>query len=207
LGPSVSQDKRYLGLKHQVALVNRDDEPGFIFDGPAVLRTSELGASSSFRVVLNQAPAATVRLALSSSDEGEGKVDPAELVFEPGNWNQAQTVTLTGVDDDAWDGTQSYKVVTGAATSADPQYAALDPTDLDARNSDDDFERVAAQVVSAGLYCPNPSPQQLGAPSASRWTPVCPPTRSRWRALARESPWWPSSAPRDAPSCARRTPA
>jgi hypothetical protein len=50
----------------------------------------------------------------------------------------AQTVTLTGIDDDDRDGTESHKVVTGAATSADPQYAALDPTDLNARNADND---------------------------------------------------------------------
>jgi hypothetical protein len=43
--------------------------------------------------------------------------------------------------------------MTGAASSADPGYAALDPPDLNARNSDNDFERVAPQVVSAGLSC------------------------------------------------------
>jgi hypothetical protein len=93
IGPAVSRDSRYAGATGSaVSLVNRDDEPGFTFDGPAVLQTSESGARSTFRVVLNRAPSATVRLALSSSDESEGKVDPGELVFEPGNWNQAQTV-------------------------------------------------------------------------------------------------------------------
>jgi hypothetical protein len=170
VGPSTSHDRRYLDVEgHQVALVNRDDEPGFTFEGPAVLQTSESGARSTFRVVLNRAPSATVRLPLTSSDEGEGKVDPAELVFEPGNWNQAQTVTLTGIDDDERDGTGSYQVVTGPATSADPQYAAMDPPDLIARNSDNDFERVAAQVVSAGLYCNrlHDSWQQLAADRAA----------------------------------------
>jgi hypothetical protein len=167
VGPSTSQDRRYLDLEsHQVALVNRDDEPGFTFEGPAVLQTSESGARSTFRVLLNRAPSATVRLPLTSSDQDEGKVDPAELVFEPGNWNQAQTVTLTGIDDNERDGTRSYQVVTGPATSADPEYAALDPTDLNARNSDNDFERVAAQVVSTGLSCDGYSWQSLAADQA-----------------------------------------
>jgi hypothetical protein len=151
---------------HQVALVNRDDEPGFTFEGPAVLQTSESGGLSTFRVLLNRAPSATVRLPLTTSDDGEGKVDPAELVFEPGNWNQAQTVTLTGIDDDERDGTRSYQVVTGPATSADPEYAVLDPTDLNARNWDNDFERVAAQVVSTGLSCDGYSWQSLAADQA-----------------------------------------
>ena len=42
-------------------------------------------------------------------------------------------------------------------------------TDLNARNSDNDFERVAAQVVSAGLYCNrlHDSWQQLAADQAA----------------------------------------
>jgi hypothetical protein len=167
VGPSTSADKRYLGLTgSSVALVNRDDEPGIGFEGPATLVTSESGAQSSVRVLLNRAPTATVRLALSSSDEGEGKVEPAELIFEPENWNQPQTVTVTGIDDDERDGNQSYQVVTSAVTSADADYNGIDPADLPARNSDDDFERVSAQVVSGGLYCNSYNGQRLAADQA-----------------------------------------
>jgi hypothetical protein len=168
IGPSVSQDKRYQGLSAPaVALVNRDDEPGFSFEGPALLLTSESGAGSSFEVVLNRAPSATVRLPLESSDPGEGKVSPAELVFEPGSWNQPQTVTVSGIDDDEKDGNQSYQVVTGAALSDDAAYAGIDPADLPARNGDNDYERVAAQVINGNLYCSsNGGLQRLAADQA-----------------------------------------
>ena len=40
-------------------------------------------------------------IALSSSDTTEGTVSPASLIFTTANWNVAQTVTVTGVDDAA----------------------------------------------------------------------------------------------------------
>jgi hypothetical protein len=156
VGPAQSGDARYPALPSTlVSLVNRDDEPGFHFQqARAPLLTSETASKDTFTVVLTRAPTATVRLPLSSSDAGEGQVSPAELVFEPQSWNQAQTVTLTGVDDADGDGAQVYRVVTGAALSSDPQYAGLDPQDLEARNGDNDFERLAPRVVNGNdLTC------------------------------------------------------
>ena len=52
-------------------------------------------------MVLNTQPTADVTIALSSSDTTEGTVGPASLTFTTANWNVAQTVTVTGVDDAA----------------------------------------------------------------------------------------------------------
>ena len=152
--PSTSVDPRYVGIDGaDVQVSNRDDEAGFRVEQPSSLTTSESGATASFSVVLNRAPTATVHLPLSSSDPGEGKVTPAELVFEPSNWSMPQTATVTGVDDTDRDGSQNFRVLLGPATSADPNYAGIDPTDLDARNADNDFAAVAAQVISGNLDC------------------------------------------------------
>ena len=40
-----------------------------------------------------------VMVAVSSSDTGEATVNPETLTFTEDNWNTAQTVTVTGVDD------------------------------------------------------------------------------------------------------------
>jgi hypothetical protein len=152
--PSVSLDPRYAGLDgSDVQVVNLDDDPGLRIVTPTFLVTSESGAPASFKAVLNRAPTATVHVPLASSDEGEGKVSPPELVFEPANWNVPQTVTLTGVDDSDRDGSQAYRVVIGVLTSADPGYAGTDPADLDARNSDNDYEAITAQAISGDLGC------------------------------------------------------
>ena len=51
---------------------------------------------------------------LSSSDTTEGTVGPASLTFTTANWNMAQTVTVTGVDDAVVDGDVAYTIVTAA---------------------------------------------------------------------------------------------
>ena len=51
-----------------------------------------------------------VTVALSSSDEGEATVSPATLTFTEDNWDTAQAVTVTGLDDTDTDGNQHYKV-------------------------------------------------------------------------------------------------
>ena len=45
---------------------------------------------------------------LSSSDTTEGTVSPAVVTFTAANWNTAQTVTVTGVNDDLDDGDIAY---------------------------------------------------------------------------------------------------
>ena len=49
---------------------------------------------------------------LTSSDTTEGTVLPASLTFTAANWNVAQTVTVTGVDDALDDGNVAYTIVT-----------------------------------------------------------------------------------------------
>ena len=73
-------------------------------------------------MVLNTQPTADVTIALSSSDTTEGTVSPASLIFTTANWNVAQTVTVTGVDDAVVDGPIAYTIVTAAAVSTDPNY-------------------------------------------------------------------------------------
>ena len=51
----------------------------------------------------------------------EGTVSPATLTFTPANWNTAQTVTVTGVDDAVDDGDIAYTIVTAPATSSDAE--------------------------------------------------------------------------------------
>ncbi|SVB76767.1 uncharacterized protein METZ01_LOCUS229621, partial [marine metagenome] len=56
---------------------------------------------------------ATINLA--SSDISEATVSPSTLTFTEGNWNTAQTVTVTGVDDNNSDRNQAYRISLYAA--------------------------------------------------------------------------------------------
>lgn len=102
------------------------------------LVTTEQGAKASFSIVLRRQPTDSVAIALSSSNEAEGRVSPSAVTFTKDNWNAPQTVQITGVDDDLPDGTQSYTIRTSPATSGDASYLGIDPVDPKVKNIDDD---------------------------------------------------------------------
>ena len=102
------------------------------------LVTTEAGETADFEVVLNSQPTADVTIDLSSSDPSEGSLATSTLTFTPDNWDMAQVVTVTGVDDDLEDGDVPYTIVTAAASSDDPAYSGLDPEDVAVTNTDDD---------------------------------------------------------------------
>ena len=90
-----------------------------------------------------------------------------ELVFEPTNWNQPQVIRVVGVDDNEMDGNQTYQLRLGPATSADPAYDGVDPPDLPVINTDNEYQRVAAQPISGKLECLFGRPQ-IGADQGGR---------------------------------------
>ncbi|MDL5513854.1 hypothetical protein QSE00_18680, partial [Arenibacter sp. M-2] len=87
--------------------------------------TTEAGGTAEFDIVLDSSPTANVTIPLSSSDVSEGTISVTEVVFTTLNWNVAQTVTVTGVDDALVDGNIGYSIVTGDPSSTDGAYDAL----------------------------------------------------------------------------------
>jgi hypothetical protein len=112
--------------------------PSIIVVAADSLVTSESGTTVTFQVKLGSPPTADVTIPLSSDRPTEGSVSPASLVFTTTNWDQPQTVTIKGVDDQVSYGPQPYNILTGAATSSDPRYDGLDADDVAVTNLDDD---------------------------------------------------------------------
>jgi trimeric autotransporter adhesin len=113
------------------------------------LFTSEAGATSQFSVVLNSAPTADVTMALTSSNSAEGRLSTNLLTFTPLNWNIAQVVTVTGVNDFFVDGTKTYTIVIAPAVSADLSYNGLDSNDIVMNNTDNDtFNTLVVDTTS-----------------------------------------------------------
>ena len=75
-----------------------DDILSFVLS-TASLTVAENGGSDTFTTVLSQRPASTVVLLVRSSSIGEATVSPSTLTFTPDNWDQPQTVAVTGVND------------------------------------------------------------------------------------------------------------
>lgn len=115
--------------------------PGVTVDPTSGLVTTEAGGTDSFTVVLDAPPTGDVVIDVASDDTDEGTADPPQLTFTSGDWSSPKTVTVTGVDDLVNDGDQPYSVVlTMNAATADANYLAIDPADVEVTNLDDASE-------------------------------------------------------------------
>jgi hypothetical protein len=111
---------------------------GIVVSPTADLVTSESGRTATFSIVLTSPPTADVTIAVASDTPTEGKATPASLRFTSTNWRTPQTITVTGVDDQASDGPREYTIVTSPAVSKDARYAGIDADDVGVTNLDDD---------------------------------------------------------------------
>jgi hypothetical protein len=138
--PAVSADPGYSGLNPpDIDGTNFDnDTPGVYVKARRLLRTSESGGNTFFRVSLTTQPTANVTCTFSSSDPTEGTVSPTTLTFTPTNYTTPQTVNVQGVDDTIVDGDQLYTVISAPCTSADASYNLINPRDVSVLNRDND---------------------------------------------------------------------
>ena len=114
-----------------------DDDAAGVHVSGAPLTVSEDGTSDQFSVVLTSQPLADVNVSVSSGNTIEATVDKAMLVFTASNWDSAQTVTVTGVDDDLDDGDVDFNIALMIASS-DISYASMGPIDVAVTNHDND---------------------------------------------------------------------
>ena len=129
-----SSDNNFDSVADQTVSVTTTDNDvaGFtIAQSGGSTSVAETGTTDTFTAVLNAQPASNVVLSISSADTGEATVT-SSLTFTSANWNTPQTVTVTGVDDNLIDGTQTTTITA----------AVLDVV------SDDAFDSVADQTVS-----------------------------------------------------------
>ena len=98
---------------------------------------TEAGSKSEFTVRLGKAPTAKVTVNVSSGDTSEGSVSPGELIFTSDDYNTTQSVTVTGVDDSIYDGSQSWNVVLNPSSS-DTGYNALSDVNVAMTTTDNE---------------------------------------------------------------------
>ena len=118
---------------------------------PTTIVTTENLGTATFDVVLPFAPTGNVVFDIVSDDTTEGTVDKSQLIFNAGNWNVIQTVTVTGVNDDVDDGDIPYTIVltTNLGLTDDLSgYENVNPDDVNATNTDNDVAGVSVSVIS-----------------------------------------------------------
>ena len=105
---------------------------------------NESGTTDSVTVVLSKRrPTSNVIVDISSSDTGEVTVSPSSLTFSSSNYDTAQTVTLTGVNDNVDDGNIVSVISFGFNQSSDEGFRYLDNKTVNATTIDDDTLGIA----------------------------------------------------------------
>jgi len=152
---ATSSDSSYDAISIEaVSLENLDiDVAGFsLSTGSQSLVTSEDGAGVAISIVLDTIPSADVVLCGASSDETEGTFpsgDDACVTFDSSDWDVAQIIEITGVDDDIVDGSISYQGVISVSDTTDSNYNALSSQAVLLANLDNDVAGVT--IAQSGL--------------------------------------------------------
>ena len=130
----------YTLVTGSVAVTVDDDETAALSVSVSSLDLDEGGTDGSFTVALATPPTQTVTVAVSSADVGAVTVTQQTLTFTAADWNTAQTVTVSPVDDaDAKD-----ESVSGGLSASGGEYQGV--TAAVTVNVDDD--ETAALVLS-----------------------------------------------------------
>ena len=113
-------------------------------------QATEAGGTATFPVRLWTQPSSAVTVSVTSQDTGEGTVMPLSLVFtggSSGNWNTAQMVTVTGVDDNVDDETVTWAVRLDPS-SGDTGYNGLANLDVNVTTTDNDATATATLALN-----------------------------------------------------------
>ncbi len=99
------------GAAEATGTITDDDTRGITVsaaaDGVSVLEADDASTmddredQATYTVALDSEPTGTVTVDIESGDTAVATAGPARLTFTPDDWNEARTVTVTAVDDDA----------------------------------------------------------------------------------------------------------
>ena len=121
-----------------VTVTADDDDTAGVSVDPTMLTVDENSGAGAYTVVLDSQPTANVSFTLASGDTTIAMVSPPTLSFTPSNWNVAQTVTVTGVNDDIVNPGDRTTAITHTIDSADGDYDTLNVASVDVIADDDD---------------------------------------------------------------------
>ncbi len=136
-------------------LTIQDDDTAGINVDPTSLTISEPSGSDTFTITLDSEPTAAVTIDLASLDTSECTV-PVSVTLDASNWNTGVVVTVQAVDDWIDDGDLLCTVQTTVDTT-DPDYAVLDPDDVDVTVQDDDTAGIVVDPTALTVSEPNGS--------------------------------------------------
>ncbi|HLO87914.1 MAG TPA: DUF4114 domain-containing protein [Nostocaceae cyanobacterium] len=133
-----STDGRYNGITVRSVNVNITDNdiPGVtIIESGGSTSVAEGGLTDTYSLILNSPPTANVVINLNSGTQLTTNTN--QLVFTPQNWNVAQTVTVTAVDDTLKEGFHNG-LIQHTLSSTDSRYNGISVNSVNVSITDND---------------------------------------------------------------------
>ncbi len=134
----VSDDTGFAGKSVSPMKINfiDDDEPGsFVVEADSFV-TREDGTQALVDITLSAQPGGDVLVPVKIDDATEATVDVTSLTYNALNWNIAQRVVVTGIDDNTKDGDQTFNLVLGPTNSTEALFNGLPPQNIQLTNVD-----------------------------------------------------------------------
>ena len=141
-----ASDGGYTGETAEVSVTVSDNDTANLVVTPTSLTVAE-ASEGDFTVKLATQPSASVTVSVSSDDTGAATLSTASLAFTATNWNTAQTVTVSGVND----ADTSDETVTVSLAAQDGGYAGKMATVLVSVTDDDDVAGVSVDPTAVTM--------------------------------------------------------
>ncbi|MBE9007942.1 DUF4114 domain-containing protein [Fortiea sp. LEGE XX443] len=139
-----------------VSITDNDTAAVTITESGGNTAVTEGGATDSYSVVLNSQPTANVTVNINSGTQLT--TNPNQLVFTPQNWNIAQTITATAVDDTVVEGNHTG-TIQHTVISSDSNYNGINIGSVNVSITDND---IAAQPDLSVSITGSPNPVNVG---------------------------------------------
>ncbi len=132
---AVTEDAASVTSVSGITITIEDDDTAGVEVSESSLSIRE-GGSGTYTVVLTSQPTAAVMITPSSDDLGAVTFEPASLSFDGSNWEMAQTVTVSGGEDE--DANHESVTISHTASSDDAKYAVVSVASVAVTVADDE---------------------------------------------------------------------
>ena len=129
--------------------VDDDDSAGYTISTNSVNITE--GSTQQFTITLTAEPQSNVVFDLTSSDINVAAISPAQVTFEPNNYNTAQTLTITCPEDPNLIGETATLTVAINTTGSDDAFDALADETVAVNSSDNDLAEYSVSTSNESI--------------------------------------------------------
>ena len=151
LDAAASDDCYSITPVNYVMSILDDEVAGFTLSTVSGTLAEGNSQTAQVSVVLTAAPLTNIIIDIQSLDTTEVNVETASLTFTPSNWNVAQTVSLTTVDELLVDGTQTVSITASVNASSDPAFTGLASQTVSVENADNDIPGFTLSSITGNL--------------------------------------------------------